>query len=456
LYAPPRALWFDKNGALLLHSGSEGVCQILRLNGTTMIAEIISIGQELVLGEITDTNAAFISSRLAPLGIDVRYHSCLGDFAQDLAGVLKIAFQRANVIVITGGLGPTADDVTRQVIAEFCEAPLQLHEESLRRIEALFRSRHLTMSPNNQIQAMIPAHAQVIPNERGTAAGFCLNHKGVEIMALPGVPSEMKGMFEGWVYPHLQERTGNKSTIVTKLLNCFGTGESIIGQKIHHLMDTRRNPYVGTMVHGGVVSVRIIGKASTQEEAQPLIAATESEIRGLLGNIIFGENEEGLEHAVAAQLARVNMTLSVAESCTGGLIAHKLTNVPGISRYFLEGIVAYSNEAKVEILNVPKEMIAKHGAVSAQVAEAMAKGVQTRSDSNFAIGITGIAGPTGATPTKPVGLVYIAVAIPGDIQTQEFRFGGTREDIKERAAKAALNMLRLRITDVAANINPYQ
>jgi nicotinamide-nucleotide amidase len=276
------------------------------------------------------------------------------------------------------------------------------------------------------------------------------------MMTLPGVPPEMKRMFEDWIYPRLQTMTGNKGVIATKLLNCFGMGESIVGQKIHHLMDTNRNPYVGTMVHGGVVSVRIIAKAPTAEEAQPLIAQAEREIRELLGNVIFGVDKEDMEHAAAAQLARVGMTLSVAESCTGGLIAHKLTNVPGISRYFLEGIVAYSNDTKIEVLSVPKEMIEKHGAVSPEVAEAMAKGVQLRSDSNFAIGVTGIAGPTGATPTKPVGLVYIAVAIPGDVQVQEFRFGGSREDIKERAAKAALNMLRLRIGEVAENINPYQ
>ena len=421
-----------------------------------MIAEIMSIGQELVLGEITDTNASYISTRLATLGIDVRYHTCVGDFAKDLAEVLGIATRRADVIVITGGLGPTADDVTRQVVAELCNAPLTLDEGSLRRIEALFRARNYVMSPNNRIQAMIPEGAEVIPNNNGTASGFCIKHGRAVMMTLPGVPSEMKRMFEEWVYPRVQTMTGNTGIIATKLLNCFGMGESLVGQKIHDLMDTSRNPYVGTMVHAGVVSVRIIAKAATSEAAQPLIAQAEREIRERLGNVIFGVNDEGLEHAVAAQLARVNMTLAVAESCTGGLVAHKLTNVPGISKYFLEGIVAYSNETKVEVLSVPKELIEKHGAVSAQVAEAMAKGVQVRSDANFAIGVTGIAGPTGATPTKPVGLVYIAVAIPGDVQVQEFRFGGSREDIKERAAKAALNMLRLRIGEVAENINPYQ
>lgn len=456
------------NGGVLVFAKRRGFCYIHFFTGPVgligpilgenyMIAEIISIGHELVLGEIADTNAAYLSARLATLGIDVRYHTCVGDFAQDLSEVLRIATSRANIILITGGLGPTADDVTRQVVAELCGVPLCLDEPSLRRIEALFRSRNITMSPNNRIQAMIPEGAEVIPNMSGTAAGFYMQHKGAHIMAMPGVPTEMKRMFEDWVYPRLQQLTGNKSVIVTKLLNCFGLGESLIGQKIRHLMDTHRNPYVGTMVHGGVVSVRIVAKAASHDAAQPLIDQAESEIRELLGNIIFGVNAQGLEHAVAEQLERVNMTLSVAESCTGGLISHKLTNVPGISKYFLEGIVAYSNVAKMEILGVPREMIEKHGAVSAPVAEAMARGVQARSHSHFALGVTGIAGPSGATPTKPVGLVYIAVSSPSDVRVQEFRlFGSAREEIKERAAKTALNLLRLRLNEIPMKCNSYQ
>ncbi len=423
--------------------------------GKTMIAEIISIGHELVLGEIPDTNACYLSERAATLGVDVRFHTCVGDYARDLADILNIALRRADLIIITGGLGPTADDVTRQVVADLCGSPLRLDEASLARIEALFRRRlNIPMPPENRIQAMIPDRADVIPNDWGTAAGFSIKHGRAHIMALPGVPSEMKKMFDAWVYPRLQSLTGNKGVIQSRLLNCIGMGESGVGQKIRHLMDTARNPYVGTMVQAGVVSVRITARTETKQEADKLIAEVEKEIRGLLGSAVFSVDSQGLEHAVYEQLARLNMTLSVAESCTGGLIAHKLTNVPGISRFFLEGIVAYSNQTKIEVLGVPKDLIDKHGAVSPQVAEALARGVQTRSDSNFALGVTGIAGPTGATPAKPVGLVYIAAAVPGDVRVQEFHFGGAREEIKERAAKAALNMLRLRIIEVAGNINP--
>ncbi len=408
-----------------------------------MVAEIISIGQELLLGEITDTNASYLSDMLSAAGIDVKYHTCVGDYASQIQEALTIAVGRSELIFTTGGLGPTKDDLTREVISEFSDCPLRLHKESLRRIEQIFKLRNLNVPPVNRIQAMIPEGATVIKNEHGTAPGFLLTYKGIKIISLPGVPSEMKSMFQS-IYPLLKEK--NEDVIHTKLLNCFGIPESTLGEKLGNLMDRNNNPSVGTRVKNGVIAVRIHAKGKTEKETKKLISETEKDIRSRLGDVIFGEGQDSLEHAVAQELAKKKLTLSVAESCTGGLISHKLTNVSGISEYFLEAIVSYSNNSKIDMLKVPEELIKKHGAVSKKVAEAMAAGVKSLSGSDYAISVTGIAGPTGGTYEKPVGLVYIALAGPSGTEVQKFQFTGSREEIKERAALSALNMLRMKLT----------
>jgi len=405
-----------------------------------MICEIISIGQELMVGEIVNTNFSYLASRLPSVGIDVRYGTSLGDYPDDLKEVLSLAVKRANIIFITGGLGPTEDDLTRKIISEFCNAPLRFHEDLLDKIREIFTKRNVVMAENNKIQAMIPEGAEVISNATGTATGFSINYKGVNIIALPGVPSEMKKMFEEEIYVKLEKKKTEENIIVTKLLNCFGMAEATVGEKIAHLMDTKRNPFVGTRVRHGIITLRIFGKCLAGED---IISSTEKEIREILGDVIFGEGQEMPEHAVAKELARLNKTLSVAESCTGGLISHRLTNVSGISQYFLEGVVSYSNEAKMKILGVPEEILREHGAVSGPVAEAMALGVKRISGSDYSAAVTGIAGPTGGTPEKPVGLVYIAVASPDTVNVQKCQFSGSREDIKERSVNTALNMLRL-------------
>ncbi|MEQ8167287.1 MAG: competence/damage-inducible protein A [Candidatus Eremiobacterota bacterium] len=413
-----------------------------------MVAEIISIGQELLLGEITDTNASYLSDMLSAAGIDVKYHTCVGDYASQIQEALTIAVGRSELIFTTGGLGPTKDDLTREVISEFSDCPLRLHKESLRRIEQIFKLRNLNVPPVNRIQAMIPEGATVIKNEHGTAPGFLLIYKGIKIISLPGVPSEMKSMFQS-IYPLLKEK--NEDVIHTKLLNCFGIPESLLGEKLGNLMDRNSNPSVGTRVKNGVIAVRIHAKGKTEKETKKLISETEKDIRSRLGDVIFGEGHDLLEHAVAQELSKKRLTLSVAESCTGGLISHKLTNVPGISEYFLESVVSYSNNAKIDLLKVPEELIKKHGAVSKKVAEAMAAGVKSLSRSDYAISVTGIAGPAGGTYEKPVGLVYIALTGPSGTEVQKFQFTGSREEIKERAALSALNMLRMKLTKLKKN-----
>jgi nicotinamide-nucleotide amidase len=350
---------------------------------------------------------------------------------------------RSDLILVTGGLGPTRDDITRQVIAEFCGVPLELDEPSLAHIRDLFARRRVPMPENNKIQAMIPKGAAIVSNPRGTAAGFAIKAGKAEIISLPGVPSEMKAMFEGWVLPHLAQRTGPRGVKITRLLHAFGMAESAVGEKIHHLMAPGRNPNVGTMVHEGIITVRINASGDTPEEASRLLGATEGEVRRILGDVIFGADGEEMEHAVARLLKERKLTVAVAESCTGGLVGHKLTNVPGISEWFLEGVVAYSNRAKTDLLGVPQDMVAAVGAVSAEVAAAMASGIRRRSGADVALGLTGIAGPTGGTPEKPVGLVFVALAKNSGLETRELRLVGTRAMIKDRAAKSGLNMLRL-------------
>jgi len=411
-----------------------------------MIAEIISTGDELVFGEIADTNAPYLASRLSELGVSVHYHTVTGDSFSYLTDTLKAAVERSGLIICTGGLGPTKDDMTREVISEFCCVPLRLHEESFSRIKAIFRRRNLELSPTNRKQAMIPEGAEIISNKWGTAPGFSINYKKCRIIALPGVPGEMKEMFEEEVYPLLKKEREGKTVISKKFLRCFCITESSLGEKLGHLMERDRNPLVGTKAGSGIISLRILARASSEEEGKVLIDKTEKEIREILGNeVIFGEGEERPEHAVAGELAKKNFTLSVAESCTGGLISNKLTDVPGISSYYLEGITSYSNEAKVKILGVPREMIEEHGAVSPQVARAMAEGVRKLSGSDFSVSTTGIAGPGGGTPEKPVGLVYIGVAGPGGVEAHKFNFSGPREFIKERTANTALGLLRLAV-----------
>jgi nicotinamide-nucleotide amidase len=380
---------------------------------------------------------------LSTAGIDVKYHTCIGDYASHIQEALTIATGRSELIFTTGGLGPTKDDLTREVISEFSNCPLRFHKESLKRIEQLFRIRNLKIPPVNRVQAMIPEGATVIKNEHGTAPGFLLNYKGIKIISLPGVPAEMKSMFQS-VYPLIKEK--NKDVILTKLLNCFGLPESLLGEKLGSLMDRNNNPSVGTRARNGIISVRIHAKGKTERETKKLILETEKDIRSRLGDVIFAEGQDLLEHAVAHELAKKKLTLSTAESCTGGLISHKLTNVPGISEYFLEAIVSYSNQAKIDILKVPEELIKKHGAVSREVAKAMVVGVKSLSQSDCSISVTGIAGPGGGTLEKPVGLVYIGLSGPFGTEVQKFQLNGSREEIKERTALSALNMLRMKLT----------
>lgn len=407
-----------------------------------MNAEILSVGDELTLGIVVDTNSAYLSERLAAIGVRVAYHASVGDVAAELEAALRTACTRVPLVIVTGGLGPTRDDITRQAIARVAGKELRLHEPSLAQIRQRFCNRGVPMPESNEVQALIPEGATVLPNTRGTAPGFLVTVGECLVAALPGVPSEMKAMFEAAVRPALLERSGGGTVLVTRKLRSYGLPESLVNEKVGHLMEAGANPAIGLLAENAIISVKITARGQDQSEARALIDGAADRVRAILGEALFGADEDTLEGAVARLLEARPQTLAVAESCTGGLICDRLTNVPGISRFLLAGLVTYSNEAKSELLGVAPERFAEVGAVSAEVCEAMANGARSRCQADLGLAVTGIAGPSGGSPTKPVGLTYIGLATEAGTDVKERRFAGSREQVKDRTAKAALNMVR--------------
>lgn len=419
-----------------------------------MIIEIISIGNELVFGRIVDSNAAYLSRRFSEEGLNVSFHTVVGDEPEHIKNVFRLATERADLIVATGGLGPTKDDLTRHVIADLFKLDLVFDEGVWKGIRSRFAKRSIVMPENNRVQAMMPCGAVVIPNNTGTASGFLINIDNKKIITLPGVPSEMKLMVDEWVVPHINSNINSlcpdKDAIefsVIKELKTFGIAESLLGEKIAHVMGPDKNPIVGTQASINGIIVRLCSSASSKGAAQELIGGVEREVKLALGDSVFGSDDESLEGALYNLLKAKSMTIALAESCTGGLVSNLLTNISGISEYLIEGVVTYSNESKINVLGVLEDIIVEHGAVSNDVAAAMASGVRKHAGTDIGIGITGIAGPSGGTVDKPVGLVYIAVDIQGDVVVKRNLFSGSRTNIKKRAAYTALNMARLRLLE---------
>ena len=408
-------------------------------------AEILSVGSEILLGRIVDTNAVYLSQELMALGVPVSRHTSVPDEEPALLDALRTAAERTNLLILTGGIGPTADDLTRDAVAEFCGVALREDAAAAKHVRELFARRGRPMPESNLVQALIPEGADVIPNPRGTACGFAVRSGSTEMIVLPGVPHEMKLMFERWVKPHLRRRFPDQPKLVIREIRTIGMPESALGQEIADLMEPGRNPAVGTQATGGIIIVRAMARARDETEAERLLDEAEAVVRARLGDAVFGVGPQGLPEAVADILERKGLTLAVAESCTGGLVCDMLTDVPGISRFLLEGVVAYSNEAKTARLGVPPELFKTVGAVSREVAVAMADGVRERAGADVGVGITGIAGPGGATPAKPVGLVHVAVSVHGRTEGAELRLFGNRREVKDRAAKYALNLLRMRL-----------
>jgi len=407
-----------------------------------MNAIIVSIGDELANGQTVDTNSAYLARELAMRGIAAIEHITVGDDQGAIAAVLRSAAGRADVLIVTGGLGPTADDLTRQALADAMGVGLALDEASLTDIEGFFRRMGRVMIDANRIQAMVPIGAAAIRNEVGTAPGLYARLGRCEVFITPGVPSEMRWMFQNAIAPRLGSQGG---VILHRILHTFGEGEGNVGATIEDLMRRGGNPTVGTTVAAGMVSIRVVARAENLEAAQAASEATVQELRRRLGALVIAEGDVTMAAAVGELLRSKGATLATAESCTGGMLGEMLTSMPGSSDYYVGGVVSYANQAKETMLGVPGELIAQHGAVSEPVARSMAQGVRARLGSDWGIAITGIAGPGGGTAEKPVGLVWIALAGPGGTQAWRQVFPGTREVVRLRATLAAMNRLRLEL-----------
>ncbi len=408
-----------------------------------MKAEIVSIGTELLLGHTINTDAAFTARALAALGIDLLLVNTVGDNRIRVKQAVAAALERSDVVITTGGLGPTDDDLTKESVAEAAGVPLELHEESLRRLERHFAGR--VMSTNQRKQAMLPRGCTVFVNNAGTAPGCGFRTaNGRIVVMLPGPPSELLPMLHESAVPFLRTLSGN-AAIRSTMIRVFGMGEGQVAERLAELT-SGANPTVATYASEGEMFVRVTAKAADEQEALALCGPVTAEIQRRLGDVIYGIDADNLESVVVKGLSLCKMRLATAESCTGGLLAKRLTDVAGASEVFASGAITYSNEAKTRLLDVPDELIRAHGAVSLPVARAMARGARLRDGADLGIGITGVAGPGGGTREKPVGLVHIALDTANEtwVRTLHPLFGliDNRSRIRTRAASTALDMVR--------------
>ena len=413
----------------------------------SMGAEIICVGTELLLGDIINTNAQFLAQQLAQLGIPHYYQSVVGDNVKRLQQVIEVASARSSILIFTGGLGPTPDDLTTAAIADWFETPLIENPDLLQDIAAKFAKRRLTMSPNNRKQALIPKGASVLPNPTGTAPGMIWQPQdNLTILTFPGVPSEMQRMWTETAVPYLKSQGWGKEIIYSRLLKFRGIGESALAEKVAPFFDLS-NPTVAPYASLGEVKLRVSAIAPSAAEAIAVIAPVAQQIQALAGLDYFGADEDTLASVVGQLLRSTNETLSVAESCTGGGLGEMLTSVPGSSAYFLGGVIAYDNRVKQSLLSVSPEDLHHYGAVSAPVAQQMALGVKQQLGTDWGIGITGVAGPDGGTDSKPVGLIYIGLAHPdGSVESFENRFGErSRSTIRYLSNCNALDRLRRKL-----------
>jgi nicotinamide-nucleotide amidase len=410
----------------------------------TLSAEIIAIGSELLAPDRTDTNSLWLTEKLNSIGIEVRLKTIVGDDDARLEEAIRDATKRSKVVITTGGLGPTEDDVTRKVAARALGRRLSLDEIILEDLRQRFLSYGHVMPERNARQAMVIEGAEVLPNPNGSAPGMFIEHEGVAVVLFPGPPREMKPMFENHVQPKLTGRTGN-IRVVRRMLRVAGLGESAVDEKIAPIYTKYDNPQTTILFNQSEIEIHLTARGRTDDDANSLLDHLSGQLEERLGNAVFSFAGEKMEEVVGLKLTLGGYTLAVAESCTGGLIAQRLTDIPGSSKYFIEGAVTYSNEAKTRTLGVKPALILKHGAVSAEVAEAMAEGIRKRAKTDFGLAVTGIAGPGGGSDEKPVGLVYIALT--DDVQTKhrKFQIPGDRQLIRWRASQAALDLLRRRL-----------
>ncbi|HEX9655223.1 MAG TPA: competence/damage-inducible protein A [bacterium] len=404
-----------------------------------MVIEIVTIGDELLVGHIVNTNASYLGKYLTALGFEVRWMTTVGDDAPLLKQALATAMSRADIVIMTGGLGPTHDDITKNVAAEFFESGFVYKPEILDRLKQAFAARGIKMAAVNEVQAQVPEKATIIDNPVGTAPGLLFETAGKQCIILPGVPHEMKAMCETTVFPMLK---GKGQTVLQKTIRTTGIAESSLFERLGDIQRLEEFAKVAFLPKSAGVDVRLTVRGTNPAECEGRLSKALQVVRDRAGEFIYAYDGGDLEEVVAQLFFEKKKTVAVAESCSGGMLANRLTNISGSSAYFERGVVAYSNRAKIEILGVPVEVIEKFGAVSDECAVAMAEGIRKVSDADFGISTTGIAGPTGGTAEKPVGLVYIGFAKTGESYSKRMMFINDRITNKERAVQAALNLLR--------------
>ncbi|CEQ21811.1 competence damage-inducible protein A [[Clostridium] sordellii] len=408
-----------------------------------MKAEIITVGTEILLGDIVNTNSQFLAKELASLGLDVYYQSTVGDNESRLIDTLNESLDRSDIIITTGGLGPTNDDITKEVAAKCFNQELVFYNDIWKDIKQYFEKIGVEPTENNKKQAYFPKDCIILNNSNGTAPGAILKKENKMIIVLPGPPKEMIPMFNNELKKHLENLTDYK--LISRTLRFFGIGESELEDKLSDIINNQTNPTIAPYAKEGEVTLRITAKSYTKDDADNLIDEVENKIKTLVGKYLYGYGETTLEETVAKLLVEKNLTIAVSESCTGGMVSSTLIDYPGISQVFMEGCVTYSNEAKMSRLGVKKETLDNFGAVSTETAIEMAKGVAMNLKTNVGLSTTGIAGPGGGTTEKPVGLVYIGLYINGKTKVKKLNLAGSREKIRVKATKEALNFLRLEL-----------
>ncbi|MDI6808553.1 MAG: competence/damage-inducible protein A [Candidatus Eisenbacteria bacterium] len=405
-----------------------------------MNGEIITIGNEILIGETLDTNFTFIAKALRQVGVRVLWHTTVGDDGDKICEALRLAISRANIVVATGGLGPTPDDVTRKSLATVMDTQLVLNDEILERIKTRFMTRGLEMPPMNETQALVPRGATLIENKQGLAPGLFFEVGKARLFILPGVPFEMEQMMEDFVQPRLREL--KLGTIEELTIRTTGIPESAIAERLKEFSGKIEGFPVSFLPSVDGVDLRVTMASLPGTDTEKIKEKIRSAAREKLGDLIYGEGKVRMEEVVGGILSRQKRRLAVAESCTGGLISSRVTFVPGSSDYFERSVVSYSNRAKVELLKVPEELIAQNGAVSDEVARSMAEGIRKEAGVDLGLSVTGIAGPAGGSEEKPVGLVFLAVSSIHETRSEKHIFSGERRNIQRRAAQAALDLLR--------------